>query len=358
MALQLVRPLCVFDLETTGLQITKDRIVQIAVIKLFPDGHTETFNELVNPCQPIPAEIAAIHGITNEMVADAPTFEVLAPRLIAFIDDADLAGYNSNKFDIPVLSEELLRCNIDFDLGARHFVDVQNIFHKMEQRTLAAAYQFYCGKQIENAHNALYDTLATLEVLQAQTEKYTDLQNDIAGLSKFSTVGNQQADFAGRLAYDENQEVCYNFGKHKGKTVAQVLKLEPGYYGWMLEADFPLYTKQVLRKEMERIKASNSSQNIEDKLELLKNKFKKPWKSSVLVAIMPIMPKKWKQRSLQSPSIFSNQIPPYSEKEIFITPPSPKTCISNASSLFVSKRWASISPLNLPTSIIHILRLA
>lgn len=277
MALQLQRPLCVFDLETTGLQITKDRIVQIAVIKLKPDGQTETFNELVNPGQPIPAEIAAIHGITNEMVASAPTFEELAPRLLAFIGAADLAGYNSNKFDIPVLSEELLRCGIDFDLGARHFVDVQNIFHKMEQRTLAAAYQFYCGKQIENAHNALYDTLATLEVLQAQTEKYADLSNDIAGLAKFSTVGNQQnADFAGRLSLNEQQEVCYNFGKHKGKTVAEVLKLEPGYYGWMLEADFPLYTKQVLRKEMERIKSLNNNQDIEDKLEALKNKFKKP----------------------------------------------------------------------------------
>lgn len=277
MALQLQRPLCVFDLETTGLQITKDRIVQIAVIKLKPDGQTETFNELVNPGQPIPTEISAIHGITDEMVANAPSFEALAPRLLAFIGDADLAGYNSNKFDIPVLSEELLRCNIDFDLGARHFVDVQNIFHKMEQRTLAAAYQFYCGKQIENAHNALYDTLATLEVLQAQTEKYTDLSNDIAGLAKFSIVGNQQnADFAGRLSLNEQQEVCYNFGKHKGKTVAEVLKLEPGYYGWMLEADFPLYTKQVLRKEMERIKALNNNQHIEDKLEALKNKFKKP----------------------------------------------------------------------------------
>lgn len=277
MALQLKRPLCVFDLETTGLQITKDRIVQIAIIKLFEDGHTETLNELVNPGQNIPDEIAAIHGITNEMVATAPTFNDLAPRLLTFIADADLAGYNSNKFDIPVFSEELLRCGIDFDLGARHFVDVQNIFHKMEQRTLSAAYKFYCGKQIENAHNALYDTLATLEVLQAQTEKYSDLDNDIAGLAKFSTVGTQQnADFAGRLSYNEQHEVCYNFGKHKAKTVAQVLKLEPGYYGWMLEADFPLYTKQVLRKEMERIKAANATVQIEDKIELLKNKFKKP----------------------------------------------------------------------------------
>jgi hypothetical protein len=157
------------------------------------------------------------------MVADAPSFQDLAPRLLDFIGESDLAGYNSNKFDIPVLSEELLRCGIDFDLGARHFVDVQNIFHKMEQRTLAAAYKFYCGKQIENAHNALYDTLATLEVLQAQTEKYADLDNNIAGLAKFSTVGTQQnADFAGRLSFDDNQEVCYNFGKHKGKTIKEV----------------------------------------------------------------------------------------------------------------------------------------
>lgn len=305
MALQLERPLCVFDLETTGLLITKDRIVQIAVIKLFEDGHTETFNELVNPGQNIPVEIAAIHGITNEMVAAAPSFQELAPRLLDFIGDSDLAGYNSNKFDIPVLSEELLRCGIDFDLGARHFVDVQNIFHKMEQRTLAAAYKFYCGKQIENAHNALYDTLATLEVLQAQTEKYTDLDNNIASLAKFSTVGTQKnADFAGRLSFDDNQEVCYNFGKHKGKTVAQVLKLEPGYYGWMLEADFPLNTKQVLRKEMERLKTANANHQIEDKLELLKNKFKKPWKSSVLAATMQTMPKKWRLRFRQNRSTF------------------------------------------------------
>lgn len=276
MALQLTRPICVFDLETTGLQITKDRIVQIAIIKLFEDGKTQTLNELVNPQQPISDEIAAIHGITNEMVAQAPTFEQIAPKLIAFIGDSDLAGYNSNKFDIPVLSEELLRCNIDFDLGARHFVDVQNIFHKMEQRTLAAAYQFYCGKKIENAHNALYDTLATLEILQAQTERYPQLEKNIAGLSKFSSLTNQQnADFAGRLAFNEQQEICYNFGKHKGKTVQEVLKIEQGYYGWMLEADFPRQTKQILRQEMERIKNLTNNQSIEDKLEALKNKFKK-----------------------------------------------------------------------------------
>jgi DNA polymerase-3 subunit epsilon len=277
MPLQLLRPLCVFDLETTGLQITKDRIVQIAIIKLLPNGKQVTFNELVNPEQNIPDEIAAIHGITNEMVANAPTFKDLAPSIIDFIGESDLAGYNSNKFDIPVLSEELLRCGIDFDLGARHFVDVQNIFHKMEQRTLAAAYQFYCGKKIENAHNALYDTLATLEVLQAQTERYNDLSQDIAGLAKFSTVGDHKiADFAGRLCFNDKEELCYNFGKHKSKTIERVFKEEPGYYGWMLEADFPLHTKQVLRKEMERIKNAHSGLNLEDKLELLKNKFKKP----------------------------------------------------------------------------------
>jgi DNA polymerase-3 subunit epsilon len=277
MPLELIRPLCVFDLETTGLQITKDRIVQIAIIKMQPDGQSVTFNELVNPEQDIPDEIAAIHGITNEMVVNAPTFKELAPRVIEFIGESDLAGYNSNKFDIPVLSEELLRTGIDFDLGARHFVDVQNIFHKMEQRTLAAAYQFYCGKTIENAHNALYDTLATLEVLQAQTERYQDLSNDIAGLAKFSTIGdNQRADYAGRLCYNEQNMLCYNFGKHKGKTIERVLKEEPGYYGWMLEADFPLHTKQLLRQEVERLKDAQLGTNLEDKLELLKNKFKKP----------------------------------------------------------------------------------
>lgn len=277
MPLQLVRPLCVFDLETTGLQITKDRIVQIAIIKLLPDGTQEEFNALVNPEQVIPEEITAIHGISNEMIKNAPTFKEIAPQVIDFIGNADLAGYNSNKFDIPVLSEELLRCEIAFDLGARHFVDVQNIFHKMEQRTLAAAYQFYCGKTISNAHNALYDTLATLEVLQAQTERYSDLSNDIEGLAKFSTVGdNQIADFAGRLCWNAKNELCYNFGKHKGKTIEKVLKEEPGYYGWMLDADFPLHTKAVLRKEMERLKDLQNEGSLEDKLAQLQSKFKKP----------------------------------------------------------------------------------
>jgi DNA polymerase-3 subunit epsilon len=276
MSLQLTRPLCVFDLETTGLQITKDRIVQIAILKVFPDGTTQEFSRLVNPEMVIAEESTAIHGVSNEMVKNEPTFANLAPEILSFIGDADLAGYNSNKFDIPVLSEELLRTGNDFDLSNRRFVDVQNIFHKMEQRTLAAAYQFYCGKTIENAHNAIYDTLATYEVLLAQLEKYPSLAKDIDALADFSKAGDfQLADFAGRLAYNAKKELIYNFGKHKNKSVVHVLKEEPGYYGWMLEADFPLYTKQILRKEMERIKAEKDAIPMEDKLDLLKQKFNK-----------------------------------------------------------------------------------
>jgi len=286
MALQLVRPLCVFDLETTGLQITKDRIVQIAVIKLFVDGHTETFNELVNPGQNIPEEIAAIHGITNEMVADAPRFEELAPRLLDFIADSDLAGYNSNKFDIPVLSEELLRCGIDFDLGARHFVDVQNIFHKMEQRTLVAAYQFYCQKELVNAHEAMSDVDATWEVLKSQLDKYSDLKKDIGFLADFSKAGNYNlVDFAGRLGLNEKNECVYNFGKHRGKTIQEVHVVEPGYYSWFISpaTDFPLHTKKKLKEEMEKLKAGEKKAktinqpelSMDDKLNALKSKFQK-----------------------------------------------------------------------------------
>jgi len=277
MSLQLKRPLCVFDLETTRLQITKDRIVQIAILKVFPDGTTEEFSRLVNPEMVIADESTAIHGVSNEMVKNESTFAQLAPEILAFIGVSDLAGYNSNKFDIPVLSEELLRTGNDFDLSNRRFVDVQNIFHKMEQRTLSAAYQFYCGKTIENAHNAIYDTLATYEVLLAQLEKYPSLAKDIDALADFSKAGDfQLADFAGRLAYNAKNELIYNFGKHKNKSVVQVFKEEPGYYGWMLEADFPLYTKQILRKEMERIKAEKDAIPMENQLDLLKQKFNKP----------------------------------------------------------------------------------
>jgi DNA polymerase-3 subunit epsilon len=277
MKLKLTRPICFFDLESTGTQITKDRIVQIGIIKIHPNGEEESYNKLVNPTIPIPLEIAEIHGITNDRVKNQPTFQELANEIIAFIGEGDLAGYNSNKFDIPLLAEEFLRCNIDFDISNRSFVDVQNIFHKMEQRTLAAAYQFYCGQSMENAHDALYDTQVTWSVFKAQLEKYDSLDGNVQALAEFSRAGDYKLlDLAGRLAINEKGISIYNFGKHKGKTIKQVMKEEPGYYGWMLDADFPLYTKQCLRKEMEQIKSENQEvkeKDLSDKLAQLKNKF-------------------------------------------------------------------------------------
>lgn len=281
MNLSLERPLAIFDLETTGTNITSDRIVEIAIIKVQPDGTEENYCKRVNPEMPIPALVSEIHGIYEKDIQDAPTFKDLANEIVAFIGDADLAGYNSNKFDIPVLAEELMRAGSDFDISKRKFVDVQNIFHKMEQRTLAAAYLFYCNKSIENAHNALYDAKATWDVLKAQIERYPDIKNDVNYLSEFSKAGNYNLlDFAGRLAIDDKGEAIYNFGKHKGKTIKQVAQIEPGYYGWMLDADFPLYTKQCLRREMDKIKAEREKAketketDIHSKLEALKNKFK------------------------------------------------------------------------------------
>ncbi len=278
MNISLKKPLCVFDLETTGLQITKDRIVQIAIIKILPDGSKKDLNLIVNPEMVIPQEVIDIHGITNERAAKSPTFKELAPQIISFIGDSDLAGFNSNKFDIPVLAEEFLRVNAKFDLSQRAFIDVQNIFHKMEQRTLVAAYKFYCGKTLENAHDAMYDTIATWEVLEKQIEQY-ELNTNVQALADLSRAGNHKIlDMAGRIALNENNEVVYNFGKHKGKTIENIAKTEPGYYGWMLEADFPLYTKSILRKSMEAIKERNRKEehaSLDQKLNALQNKFKK-----------------------------------------------------------------------------------
>lgn len=285
MKLFLKKPLAVFDLETTGVDVTNDRIVEIAILKIHPDGTTEEYLKRVNPQIPIPTESSIVHGIYEEDIKDAPTFEQLAPEIADFIGSADLAGYNSNKFDIPVLAEEFLRANNDFDISARKFIDVQNIFHKMEQRTLVAAYQFYCNKELVNAHSAMSDATATWEVLKAQIEKYENLEPNADYLADFSKAGNFEIlDFAGRIAINDKNEAIYNFGKHKGKTIREVAKNEPGYYGWMLDANFPLYTKQVLRKEMEKLKAENEankakyeaqeSQRMEDKLAALKNKFK------------------------------------------------------------------------------------
>lgn len=277
MNLKLKKPLAIFDLETTGLNITQDKIVEIAIIKVNPDGSEEQFHSLINPEMKIPDEVSQIHHIFDKDVQDKPTFKQIAKKVTDFIGDADLVGFNSNKFDIPVLSEELLKVNSDFDVSDREFIDVQNIFHKMEQRTLSAAYKFYCEKEIENAHSALDDTIATWEVMKAQVDRYSNLENNVSFLSEFSKAGNNTlVDFAGRLALNKNKEVVYNFGKNKGKTVKEISISEPGYYGWMMQADFPLYTKRCLKKEMERIKSENknTSTSMEEKMKALKNKFK------------------------------------------------------------------------------------
>jgi len=279
MNISLKNSLAIFDIEATGLSITHDRIVEIAIVKISPDGTKTEFLKRVNPEIPIPKEVSEIHGIYDEDLKDEPTFKQILPELEAFLIDADFAGYNSNKFDLPMLAEEMLRAGSNFDLSVKKHIDVQNIFHKMEQRTLIAAYQFYCGKDLKNAHSALADAAATWEVLDAQIEKYNELSNDVDFLSDFSQYGDlERVDFAGRLAFNKNKEVVYNFGKQKGKTIEEVAKSEPGYYGWMMDADFPLYTKACLRKEMERIKAlkisAQSEESIEDKLNALKNKFK------------------------------------------------------------------------------------
>lgn len=279
MLLNLQRPLCFFDLETTGTQITKDRIVQIAIVKLFPDGHEEYCNLLINPEIPIPEEVVLIHGISNEKVKDAPRLKDVAETIISFLEASDLAGYNSNKFDIPFLVEEFYRIENPISMENRAFIDVQNIFHKMEQRTLAAAYNFYCGKVMENAHDALYDTKVTLEVLRAQMERYSELSKEVDGVAQFSRNSPLgMVDFAGRLVRNDDGDVLYNFGKHKGKSVATILQSEPGYYGWMLEADFPFQTKECLRTEVARIKEARGNQkqgDYQSKLDLLTSKFNK-----------------------------------------------------------------------------------
>jgi len=247
MELQLNKPICFFDLETTGINVASDRIVEIAILKVFPNGNKESYTWRVNPEMPIPKQASDIHGITDEMVANEPTFKELAPKVYQMIKDSDLGGYNSNRFDIPLLAEELLRADIDFDLKKAMAVDVQTIFHKKEKRTLEAAYKFYCDKTLENAHSAEADTTATYEVLKAQLDKYDDLENSIPFLSQFSAHKNF-ADFAGYIAFDKKGNEVFAFGKHKGTLVEDVLEKEPGYFGWLLNADFPLYTKKVLTR--------------------------------------------------------------------------------------------------------------
>ena len=245
MQLNLTKPICFFDLETTGINITHDRIVEISILKVFPNGTEESKTWLVNPEMTIPNEVIEIHGITNEKVANEPAFKELAKDIYNMIKDSDLGGFNSNRFDIPLLAEEMLRAEVDFDMKSTLAVDVQTIFHKMEQRTLSAAYKFYCDESLDNAHSAEADTKATYEVLKSQLDKYEELENDTKFLAEFSSR-KKIADFAGFITFNKEGLECFSFGKHKGKLVTDVLEKEPGYFGWLLNADFPLYTKKVL----------------------------------------------------------------------------------------------------------------
>jgi len=248
--LQLTKPLAVIDLETTGINLSSDRIIEIAIVKVMPEGKKISKRKLINPEMPIPPASSEVHGITNEMVKDAPSFKQVANELKQFIENCDLAGYNSNRFDIPMLAEEFLRIGMEFDCTGRKLIDVQKIFHLMEQRTLSAAYKFYCNKILDGAHSAEIDAAATWEVLEAQVQKYTQLGNNVESILKF--IGEEPVvDFARRFIFENGIEI-FNFGKHKGRTVADVLKAEPQYYDWMMKGDFPLHTKQKLTEIFNR----------------------------------------------------------------------------------------------------------
>ncbi|MCP4550913.1 MAG: 3'-5' exonuclease [Bacteroidetes bacterium] len=258
MELNLSRPLAVFDLETTGLSIAKDRIVEISILRVMPDGSQKLFTQLINPTIPIPAEVTEIHGISDADVKDKPSFQQIANELNHFFNNCDLSGYNAIKFDIPLLVEEFLRVDVNFEVKGRKVVDVQNIFHKMEQRTLKAAYKFYCNQELKNAHSAEADTTATFKILKAQLDKYentefTDrdgnvsipVKNDMQALNDFS-YHTKNADLVGQIIFNKNDVEVFNFGKHKGKSVEELFTSEPSYYDWMMKSDFPLSTKKVL----------------------------------------------------------------------------------------------------------------
>jgi DNA polymerase-3 subunit epsilon len=253
MNLKLSRPIAFFDLETTGTDIAFDRIVEISVLKIFPDGTKESYTQIVNPLIPIPPQVSEVHGIYDKDVVDKPTFAQLADKIKSLFENCDFAGFNSNRFDVPLLVEECLRNGIDLDVKDRNFVDVQTIFHKMEPRTLSAAYKFYCNKDLIDAHSAEADTQATYEVLLSQIEKYPEIEGNIDFLGDFSKRETPHLDFAGRIAKNEQDEPIFNFGKHKGQRVEDVLRKEPGYYTWIMNADFPLYTKKVLKEIKERL---------------------------------------------------------------------------------------------------------
>ena len=272
MELKLEKPIVFFDLETTGVNIGSDRIVEISILKIYPNGNKESKTWLVNPEIEIPAKVSAIHGITNERVVTEPTFKELAHTVNEMISGCDLAGFNSNRFDIPLLAEELLRAGIDFNMINRKAIDVQVIFHKKEQRTLSAGYKFYCDKDLEDAHSAEADTNATYEILKAQLDQYDDLENSVDALSDFSTH-TKRADFAGFILLDDKEQEIFSFGKYKGRTVREVLKENPGYNTWIQNADFPLYTKKIFREIKEDLSAPKDHLTDDEKLKALQQKF-------------------------------------------------------------------------------------
>ena len=250
MNLQILHPLAIIDLETTGIDLATDKIVEIAIVKLMPDGTTQKKRKLVNPQKPIPPASSSVHGITDEMVKNAPTFKQIANEIKQFLNNCDLGGYNSNRFDIPMLVEEFLRAGLDFSMEGRKLVDVQKIFHMMEQRTLSAAYKFYCNKMLTDAHSAEADATATLEILHAQVQRYPQLGLTIESI--LGCIGEDDCvDFARRMVMVDGVEI-FNFGKHKGKAVIEILKIEPQYYDWMMKGDFPLNTKQKLTEIFNR----------------------------------------------------------------------------------------------------------
>lgn len=258
MQLNLQTPLIFFDLETTGLDLSKDRIVEIAYTKVMPNGREESKTIRINPEMHISAEATAVTGIHDEDVANCPTFKQVAAEIARDFEGCDLAGYNSNHFDIPMLGEEMLRAGIDIDLMKRRHIDVQNIFHRKEQRTLSAAYRFYCGRELTDAHSANADTMATYEVLKAQLDRYPDLKNDVGYLADYSTI-SQNVDYAGRFVWNKNKQEVVNFGKYKGQVLEDILKRDPGYYGWMMQGDFPLHTKKILTAVYIRVKTGKSA---------------------------------------------------------------------------------------------------
>lgn len=250
MSLQLARPLAFIDLETTGVNLSSDRIIEIAIVKLQTDGTRLVKRKLVNPQIPIPKASSDIHGITSEMVKDAPSFRQVANEIKQFLENCDLAGYNSNRFDLPLLVEEFLRAGLNFDISDKHLLDVQKVYHMMEPRTLSAAYRFYCDKNLENAHSAEADAQATFEILESQLQRYTQLGNTVESIIKF-TGHEPIVDFARRFIMENGTEI-FNFGKHKGRAVTEVLKIEPQYYDWMMKGDFPMHTKQKLTEILNR----------------------------------------------------------------------------------------------------------